>query len=90
LKFIPLEWVKNILGDKSRSTVSKIFDERMITLAISILIIAAITGGFYLISKRTDNKTFSRVLEKVKQKIFFNAFLRYIVTAYLKLFITGV
>jgi hypothetical protein len=29
-------------------------------------------------------------VEKVKQKLFFNAFLRYIVTAYLKLFVTGV
>ena len=59
-------------------------------LAISIAIIATVTGGFYLVSKRIDNKTFSRVVEKVKQKLFFNAFLRYIVTAYLKLFVTGV
>jgi hypothetical protein len=62
----------------------------MVMLALSIAIIATITGGFYLVSKRIDNKTFSRVVEKVKQKLFFNAFLRYIVTAYLKLFVTGV
>ena len=62
----------------------------MVILAISIVIFTKLITVSYLILKRIRNRTLSRILDKVKQKLFFNAFLRYIVTAYLKLFIMGV
>jgi len=92
LKFIPIDWIKKIFlaNEENRVDLFKLIDQKIVMLGIAIVIVSITISGLILISKRAGNKTFTSVVDSLKQKIFFNAILRYIVTAYLKLYVTAV
>jgi len=62
----------------------------MILLAIAISFIAAIVLFVHLLTKGLKSIKIKIIVEKIKTKLFFNVFLRYLVTAYLKLYINAV
>jgi len=62
----------------------------MLFLAIAIIAFALLIGIVHIVTKGIKSITLKNIVEKIKSKIFFNVFLRYMVTAYLKLFLNGV
>ena len=90
LNFIPLDWAKNLLELDDKPGLAQIFDQRLIMLAIAIVLVALICLVVNLLTKGLKSIKVKSLVDSIKKKLFFNVFLRYIVTAYLKLYIHAI
>lgn len=90
LKFIPLDWLKNILASKQSINLSTIIDKRILLLLIGACSFAVVVVVSNLIAKGMKILKLEIFLQKIKKMLFFNVFLRYLITAYLKLFVNQI
>lgn len=62
----------------------------MLLIAVVIAFAMAVVGTLHVIAVKNQNLTFRQIVAKLESKVFFNLVFRYLVTAYLKLYIIGV